>query len=50
MGKHEVDMDETMLVTVFFPFFLMKTSDVVFSRQFARESETIQMGFFSKID
>ena len=50
MGKHKVDISETMLVAVFSLFFLMKTSDVVFSRQFVRESETKQMLFFSKIE
>ena len=44
----EVDLSETILVVVVFFFFLYwQTSAVVFSRQFVRESETMQMLFFS---
>ena len=47
--KHdEVDISETMLV-VFVFFFLWQTSDIVFSKQFVRESETIEK-FFSKTE
>ena len=50
MGKHEVDTSKTMLVAVFFLFFfLTKTSNNVFGRQFVRESETIQIFFFYRL-
>ena len=45
MGKHEVDISELCWL-LFFLFFFMKTSDLVFSRQFVRESETKQILFF----